>query len=221
MKFRPYINQLKIRLDKLNPDQRLKQRLTGTEEPDKATYLNLVSPDERGPSINLMESLIRLLYKGDLETVSTVCARQDITGIERVELATMAFDLALESGNVNAQYILASNFFFDESRISMGILNYVELLVHKKSLAEAASVMKKFRSKLAPEQKQQVGRRLFQKALAYSKEENTVDYAFAHEIYKIFDLDGNFVDPIIQQHYDFEMTRKNYVTAADLALSFS
>ena len=221
MKFRPYINQIRTQLDKLNPDQKLRERLTGAVEPDREILFNLASADERGPSIKLMEAVIWFLYRGDMETVSTICARQGVTGIERAELATIAFDLAVESGNVDTQYLLASSFFFDESRISTGILNYIETLMEKNNLTETTSVMKKFRSKMIPEQRQQAGRRVFQKALSYSADTKQVNYAGAYEIYKIFDLDRNFVDPIILQHYDVEINRKNYVTAAELALSFN
>lgn len=221
MPYRPYINQIRLALDKLGTNKELIAHIIGDNQPNLNEISKEISPGDKDAIFELLTGLLWFLYHGNLDPVYQICNRQDISGVERSELAEIAFDLCVFNANSESQYILASNFFFDERRMTIGILNYVDKCFNELNMKEAATVMQKFRSKLLREPLQQMGSRLFKESLAFESDQEQRDYSRAKEIFTIFGLDLPSIESMIVQQYEYQMNKQHYIASADLALSFN
>ncbi|MCL5019240.1 MAG: hypothetical protein M1426_02020, partial [Patescibacteria group bacterium] len=164
---------------------------------------------------------IRLLFEKETERARAVSKKLNLSSTDFLELAEIAFDVAILEHKPENAFHLVTNFIMDARRTSQGILTYMEELIGQSKFEQAAALKKEYKEKLRKPDISQIGKILFEKAMTFNPAEERRNYQKAFIIREVFEVEEKVTVQHALIQYEYNINHKFYNEAIDVARMFN
>ncbi len=215
-----FINQLKIKLSEKTPDNELIERIMPSAEGDFKYKPKVADEGEQIIEFTYLEEIVHYLCYRNIDMVRKIAGAHNVSNKDLIRIAEITFDFVIWKNVPETAFFIVDYFLLDGKRTTHGVLSYVKELIHEGNYQKASEIIQSYKGKVITEQMTQWGIRLFKQMMTFDKSETERDYTKAFKIQEIFSLKPNITEPHALIQYDYNMSRENYQTAAEIAKVF-
>jgi len=215
-----FINQLKIKLSEKTPDNELIERIMPSADRDWKYQPKVTDGKEQIIEFTYLEEIVHYLCCRNIDMVRKIAGAHDVSNKDLIRIAEITFDFVIWKNVPETAFFIVDYFLLDGKRTTYGVLFYVRELINEGNYQKASEIIQSYRGKIITEQMTQWGIRLFKQMMTFDKSEVERDYTKAFKLQKIFSLKPNITEPNALIQYDYNMSRGNYQTAAEIAKVF-
>jgi len=215
-----FINQLKIKLSEKTPDNELIERIMPNAETDWKYQPKVTDEGEQIIEFTYLEEIVHYLCYRNIDMVRKIAGAHDVSNKDLIRIAEITFDFLIWKNVPESAFFIVDYFLLDGKRTTYGVLFYVRKLINEGNYQKASEIIQSYKGKIITEQMTQWGTRLYKQMMTFDKSETERDYTKAFKLQAIFSLKPSITEPFALIQYDYNMSRENYQTAAEIAKVF-